>query len=300
MAMHTFENQSGSIWVNGEWVPWAEAKLHVLSFGFQYANTVWEGVRVYKRQPLFLEDHSRRLLDSAKLIGISVPYTASQLDEVMLEICDRQELDLGYIRPVVWLGAENIAIAQNNSINVAVTGWSWGNVFDRNALLNGISLHVSRWARPQPNTMPCQAKSSAAYLIGTMAKQEANQNNCDDALMLAHDGSVAEASAANLFFVKNGTLFTPPPSCFLNGITRQAILILASQHGIEVVEKKFDLEELIQADEVFLTGTAYEVQPINRINDVHFTGRELTEKVMSIYSEITMSEHVPRALQQLI
>lgn len=297
--MDSFENMDGVIWVNGEMSPWSECRSHILNYGLHYANCVFEGIRVYSGKSLFLTDHIERLIESARSIGMEISFSIQRLEQAVNDLVKRQQINDGYVRPFIWLGSNDMAYAQNNPVNVAIAAWPWPDIFKQNSRMEGIKVKTSEWRRPMPGTMPFTAKCSASYLIGTMAKRTANSQGYDDALMLTYDGLVAEASGANIFFVVNRDLYTPLPKCFLNGLTRQAVITLASYMGVEVHERDLPLSILNKSQEVFLTGTAYEIQPIKRIDNINYESREITEKIVDSYKKLTHGKAVPQSLKSI-
>lgn len=285
MSLIPFDDRDGFIWKNGQFLPWRQATTHVLTHGLHYGSCVFEGVRVYGGKIFKLREHTQRLIDSAKLLGFSLPYSLSELEDATRATVEKQQITNGYIRPVAWRGSEMMAIsAQKNSIHVAIAAWEWPSYFSQEARERGLRLQLSQWARPAPNTAPTASKAAGLYMICTLSKHTAEQAGFDDALMLDYRGLIAEATGANVFFVMNGALHTPTPDCFLDGITRRTVMELAKKSGIEVIERKIALEELSQAQEVFLTGTAAEVTPISQIGEHAFTVGPITKQLMSAYS----------------
>ncbi|MEU8926513.1 branched-chain amino acid aminotransferase [Kitasatospora sp. NPDC048545] len=269
MNTPALDDRDGVIWYDGRFVPWRDARLHVLSHGLHYGGGVFEGERVYEGQIFKLTEHTERLHASARELGFEIPYSVDELDRATRELVDRQKVRDGYVRPVAWRGSEQISVAGTlASVHVAIATWEWPHVFSADAASRGIRLGTSRWRRPAPDTAPVRAKAASLYNICTLARDEADRHGYDDALLLDYRGYVAEATGANLFLVSEGTLHTPTPDCFLSGITRRTVLDLAGDLGIKVVERHIRPEELGTFDECFLTGTAYEVQPVRSI-DAH-------------------------------
>ena len=267
-----YDKRSGKIWFNGKAVEWQNANIHVLNHGLHYASCVFEGERVYDGEIFKLEEHTSRLFYSAKRMGIDVPYSEKEINQACKEIVSIQKVRNGYVRPLIWRGSEMMAIsAQKNKIHVAVATWEWGSYFDPKLKLNGIKLNISSWRRPAPNTIPWDTKAAGLYMICTLSKHEAEAKGFTDALMLDHEGNVAEATGANVFFKnKANELHTPIPDSFLDGITRRAVINLAKKKGIKVIERKIDPEEMKNFVGCFLTGTAAEVTPVSQINDYKF------------------------------
>tara|TARA_B100000941_G_scaffold285376_1_gene257332 strand:+ start:5121 stop:6011 length:891 start_codon:yes stop_codon:yes gene_type:complete len=267
-----YDKRSGKIWFNGKAVEWQNANIHILNHGLHYASCVFEGERVYDGEIFKLEEHTSRLFYSARRMGIDVPYSEKEINQACKEIVSIQKVRNGYVRPLIWRGSEMMAIsAQKNKIHVAVATWEWGSYFDPKLKLNGIKLNISSWRRPAPNTIPWDTKAAGLYMICTLSKHEAEAKGFTDSLMLDHEGNVAEATGANVFFKnKANELHTPIPDSFLDGITRRAVINLAKKKGIKVIERKIDPEEMKNFVGCFLTGTAAEVTPVSQINDYKF------------------------------
>jgi branched-chain amino acid aminotransferase len=299
--MQPYDDRDGVIWLDGELVPWREAKLHVLSHGLHYASSVFEGERVYDRQVFKLREHSERLVRSGKLLGFDLPYSAAELELATRRVVAANDVRDGYVRPVAWRGSEVISVpARGTSIHVAIAAWDWPTFFSEDARENGIRLTLSQWRRPSPASAPAQAKASGLYTISTLSIDDARARGFDDALLLDDAGRLAEASSANLFLVLDGRLHTPEPRCFLDGITRQTVIRLARDEGQEVVERPIELEELGRASEVFLTGTAYEVQPVRAVDAAEFAVGSVTRGLMAAFERLTrVPVDEPRLLAEL-
>jgi len=267
-----YDKRSGKIWFNGKTIDWADANIHILNHGLHYASCVFEGERVYEGEIFKLEEHTERLFYSAKRMGITVPYTQAEINDACRKIIKIQKVQNGYVRPLIWRGSEMMAIsAQKNKIHVAIATWEWGSYFDPKLKLNGIKLNISKWRRPAPNTIPWDTKAAGLYMICTLSKHEAEAQGFTDSLMLDHEGNIAEATGANIFFKnKNEELHTPIPDSFLDGITRREVIKIAKLKGIKVVERKIKPEEMKDFDGCFLTGTAAEVTPVSQISDNNF------------------------------
>jgi len=267
-----YDKRSGKIWFNGKTVNWADANIHILNHGLHYASCVFEGERVYEGEIFKLEEHTERLFYSAKRMGIKVPYTQLEINDACKKIINIQKVTNGYVRPLIWRGSEMMAIsAQKNKIHVAIATWEWGSYFDPKLKLNGIKLDISNWRRPAPNTIPWDTKAAGLYMICTLSKHEAEAKGFTDSLMLDHEGNIAEATGANIFFKnKSGELHTPIPDSFLDGITRREIIKIAKSKGIKVVERKIKPDEMKDFVGCFLTGTAAEVTPISQISEYNF------------------------------
>ena len=270
--MTPYDKREGKIWYNNELVDWNDVKLHVLSHGLHYASCVFEGLRVYDGEIFKLEEHTQRLFHSAKRMDIKIPYSEEEINQATKKIVSVQNVQNGYIRPVIWRGSEMMAVsAQKTKIHVAITTWEWGTYFDPKLKTEGIKLNISKWRRPAPNTIPWDTKASGLYMICTLSKHEAERDGYTDSLMLDHEGNVAEATGANVFFKdKNGELHTPIPDSFLDGITRRTVIGIAKSKNIKVNERKIKPEELSNFVGCFLTGTAAEVTPVSCIAENQF------------------------------
>jgi branched-chain amino acid aminotransferase len=287
MLQPPFDDRDGFIWYNGKMLPWRDAKVHVLNHGLHYASCVFEGERVYNGKVFKLTTHNERLHRSGDLLGFKVPYSVADLDRLTKEVVAKNNIENGYVRPVAWRGSEMMAVsAQKNSIHVAIAAWSWPTYFSNEAKERGLKLQISKWARPAPNTAPTASKAAGLYMICTLSKHAAEQAGFEDALMLDYRGLIAEATGANMFLVINGELHTPTPDCFLNGITRQTVMELAKARGIKVIERHIKLEELANAQEVFICGSAAEVTPIGNIENYKFTVGAISKQLMQDYSEL--------------
>jgi branched-chain amino acid aminotransferase len=286
MQILPFDNRDGFIWLNGKFVEWRDANIHVLNHGLHYASCVFEGLRIYDGRIFKLNEHIERLFDSAKILDLDIPFSYQDVIEITKEIIVKQNVSNGYIRPVVWRGSEMMAIsAKKGSTNLAIAAWEWPSYFSPEKLLEGIKLNVSKWLRPSPESAPTDSKAAGLYMICSLSKHEAEKLGFDDALMLDYRGYIAEATGANIFFVKNGELFTPIADCFLNGITRQTVIEIAKENKIKVHENHFKLDFLKNCDEVFLTGTAVEITPVSCIKNFNFEDRKLTKFLMSEFKK---------------
>ncbi|MBY0356097.1 MAG: branched-chain amino acid aminotransferase [Rickettsiales bacterium] len=287
MALIPFDDRDGFIWFDGVMVPWREAKLHVLSHGLHYASSVFEGVRVYGGKIFKKSEHSERFHRSAELLDFKIPYSVAQLDAACEEAIKANGVTDGYLRPVAWRGSEMMAIAaQQTSVHVAIASWSMPTYFSPEARERGLKLTISSWRRPAPDMAPSASKAAGLYMICTMSKHAAERAGFDDALMHDYRGYLAEATGANLFLIINGELHTPKADCFLDGITRRTVMQLAREAGIVVVERHIMPDELAQAQEVFLTGTAAEVTPVGSIDGHRFTVGPVTKMLMQAYSDL--------------
>lgn len=287
MSFIPFDERDGFIWINGEMKPWREAKIHVLSHGLHYASSVFEGERMYDGKIFKSRQHSERFHKSAEILGMKIPYSVDELEEIKYEVCKANGLTSGYVRPVAWRGGEQMGVsAKKTKTHVAVAAWEWGTYFDAEKRDKGITLKTANWQRPAPNTAPTQSKAAGLYMICTMSKHAVEDEGYDDALMLDYRGNIAEASAANFFAVKDGTLITPPPECFLNGLTRQTVIELAHELDIPFDERHITPSELGDIQEIFVTGTAAEVTAVGQIDDHKFTVGPITKKLRAAYEEL--------------
>ena len=287
MDSTTFDDRDGVIWFNGEMVPWRDAKLHVLSHALHYASSVFEGERCYVGKIFKLTEHSERLAFSAGELGFELPYSVAEIDAACIAVCEANDIVDGYVRPVAWRGSEMMGVsAQETRINVAIAAWAWPSYFSPEARMKGIRLKTSKWRRPSPETEPGHAKAAGLYMICTLSKHAAEAEGYDDCLMLDWRGQIAEATGANIFIIMgDGKLHTPTPDCFLDGITRQTVIGLAKERGIEVIERVIMPDELKNATEIFLTGTACEVTPVGEIDDLKFTVGDITRWMMEDYDK---------------
>ena len=286
MQILPFDNRDGYIWLNGKFVEWRHANVHVLNHGLHYASCVFEGLRIYNGKIFKLDEHIERLFNSAKILDLDIPFEYYEVVDITKEIIVKQNVSDGYVRPVVWRGSEMMAIsAKKGSTNLAIAAWEWPSYFSPKKLLEGIKLNVSKWLRPSPESAPTDSKAAGLYMICSLSKHEAEKLGFDDALMLDYRGYIAEATGANIFFVRENELFTPIADCFLNGITRQTVIEIAKEHKIKVHENHFKLDFLKTCDEVFLTGTAVEITPVSSIKDFSFEERKLTKFLISEFKK---------------
>ncbi len=286
MQILPFDNRDGVIWLNGKFVEWRNANVHVLNHGLHYASCVFEGLRIYNGKIFKLDEHTERLFKSAKILDLDIPYNYQEVVDISKQIILKQNISDGYLRPVAWRGSEMMAIsAKKGSTNLAIAAWEWPSYFSPKKLLEGIKLNVSKWLRPSPESAPTDSKAAGLYMICSLSKHEAEKLGFDDALMLDYRGYVAEATGANIFFVKENELFTPLADCFLNGITRQTVIEIAQENNIKVHERHFELDFLKTCDEVFLTGTAVEITPVSSIKQFNFEERKLTKFLISEFKK---------------
>jgi branched-chain amino acid aminotransferase len=286
MSATPFDQLDGEIWFNGEFVAWRDAKIHVLTHGLHYASSVFEGERAYGGEIFKLREHTDRLIESGRILGFELPYSADEIDAACSELLHRQGFSDAYVRPIAWRGSEMMGVAaQKSRINVAVAIWQWPSYFNPDERMKGIRLDIAEYRRPDPMTAPSRAKAAGLYMICTISKHAAEAKGYADALMFDWRGQVAEATGANVFFVKDGAIHTPKADCFLDGITRRTVVDLARRRGIAVQERAIMPDELDGFSECFLTGTAAEVTPVAEIGPHRFTPGEITRRLVSDYAE---------------
>lgn len=293
MAGVPMDQRDGWIWFDGEMKPWKDAKIHVLTHGLHYASCVFEGQRAYGGEIFKLREHTERLIFSGKTLDFTIPFTADEIDEANRQVLAANNLTDAYLRPVAWRGSEELSVpARNNKVHLAIAAWVWPSYFSVEEKLKGIRLEWSKWRRPAPDTIPCKAKAAGLYMICTLSKDAAMANGYSDALMLDYRGYVAEATGANVFFVKGDEIHTPTPDCFLDGITRRTLIGLAKANGFKVVERHILPEELSQYEECFLTGTAAEVTPVSEVGQYRFTPGKACRTLIDAYSEEVQPKRV--------
>ncbi len=292
MPAPSFDQMEGQIWLNGEFVEWEDAKVHVLSHGLHYASAVFEGERAYGGEIFKLNEHTERLFESARLLDFEIPYTVDEINQACIDTLEKQGFKDAYVRPIAWRGSEMMGVsAQANKINASVAVWEWPSYFDPEQRLKGIRLDLAEYRRPDPQTAPCKSKAAGLYMICTLSKHAAERKGYADAMMLDWRGQVAEATGANVFFVKDGELHTPTPDCFLDGITRRTVIGLARDRQIKVHERAIMPDEMEGFEQCFITGTAAEVTPVSEIGPYNFEVGEITRTLMEDY----MTEVQPKA-----
>ena len=285
MSVAPFDQRDGVIWMNGALIPWADAKLHVLSHGLHYGSSVFEGERAYGGVIFKSREHSQRLLESARVLDMTITYSVEDLDRFKAEVIAANKLTECYVRPVAWRGSEMMAVAaQSSTINLAIACWAWPSMFDLATKMNGIKLDIAEWRRPDPMTVPCKAKAAGLYMICTLSKHAAERRGYADALMLDWQGRVAECTGANIFLTQGGTIHTPIADCFLDGITRRTVIELARRRGIEVIERRIMPDELDAFEECFLTGTGAEVTPVGEIGPYTFKPATISRQLIEDYA----------------
>ena len=288
----SMDDRDGVIWMDGELVPWREAKVHVLTHTLHYGMGVFEGVRAYntdsKGPAIFrLQAHTDRLFRSAKILGMSMPFDKETLNEAQRAAVRENNLESGYLRPMCFYGSEGMGLrADNLQTHVIVAAWSWGSYLGAEGMEKGIRIRTSSFTRHHVNVTMCKAKSNGNYINSIMALQEAMHDGYDEALLLDSEGYVMEGSGENIFIVREGVLYTPDLTSALDGITRKTVMTLCDELGLKVVEKRITRDEVYIADEAFFTGTAAELTPIREV-DGRVIGRgsrgPITERLQSLY-----------------
>lgn len=290
MIMSPYDDRDGMIWMDGSLIPWRDAKIHILTHALHYGSSVFEGERAYNGKIFESKKHSERLIQSANYLDMPIPYSVNEIETAKQEILENsKEKDL-YFRVIAWRGSGlDMGVASaRNKVHMSVAAWEWGAYYG-DAKMQGAKLDISKWKRPSPETIPSFAKASGLYMICTVSKHEAEAKGCSDALMLDYRGYVAEATGANVFFVKDDEVHTPRPDCFLDGITRQTVLGMLRERGIKIVERHIELKELEGFSECWLTGTAAEVTPVGRIGDYNFSVGSLTKDIARNYDQLVRS-----------
>ena len=285
-----YDDRDGKIWLDGKFVDWRDANVHVLTHAMHYASSVFEGERAYNGKIFKSVEHSERFKKSANLIDFEIPYTVEEIENAKYQALEKNGLSDAYVRAFAWRGAgEDMGVASSrNPVRVAVAVWSWGNYYG-DAKFKGAKLDIAKWRRPDPATAPSQAKAAGLYMIATMSKHAAEDKGCSDAMMFDYRGYVAEATGANMFFVKDGEVHTPKPDAFLNGITRQTVIDLLKKKGIPVIERHIMPDELEGFEQCWLTGTAAEVTPVGQIGDYTFEVGALTKEISESYDKLVRS-----------
>ncbi len=287
LEQRPYDDRDGWIWLDGKMVPWREAEVHVLTHALHYASSVFEGQRAYNGVIFKLSEHSERLRRSAELLGFELPWSVAEIDAACNDVLKASGLTDCYMRPVAWLGSEKMGVSPTGAKpHLAIAAWEWGKYYDPAKAEKGIRLTIAPWRRPAPYTAPVHSKAAGLYMIAMMSKKHAEDTGFDDAMMFDWRGQVAEATGANIFFVKNGTVHTPVPDCFLDGITRRTVMDLARRRGAEVVERAIWPDELEGFEQAFLTGTAAEVTPIGSIGPWRFEVGDLTRQLVRDYDDL--------------
>ena len=290
MQMIPFNKRDGYIWIDGEFKEWSQSNVHVLNHGLHYGSCVFEGIRIYDGKIFKFDEHMERLYKSADILDMKIPFKIQIIKNIIYELVQKQKVKDGYIRPVVWRGSEKMAIsAIDAKTHIAVATWEWPSYFSPDKIMQGIRLTKANWVKPSPNSAPVNSKAAGLYMICSLSKHEAERKGFDDALMMDYRGYIAEATGANIFFIKNNNLYTPTPDCFLNGITRQTVIEIAKKLKIGVHEGKYELSFLKNCEEVFLTGTAVEITPVISIDEHKFKVGKLTKKLIEEFNNLVSS-----------
>jgi branched-chain amino acid aminotransferase len=285
MSVLPFDQRDGFIWMNGQLLPWADARLHVLSHGLHYGSCVFEGERAYGGKIFKSREHTERFKKSANILDFEIPYSIDDIEAAKRAVVEKNGLSSCYVRPVAWRGSEMMAVAaQNSTINVAIAVWDWPSMFDVNEKMRGIRLDVAEYRRPDPRCAPVDAKAAGLYMICTLSKHRAERRGYADAMMLDWEGRVAECTGANIFFTKDGALHTPIADCFLDGITRRTVIDLARRRGMEVHQRRIMPDELTQFNESFICGTGAEVTPVSEIGPYKFTPGNISRTLIEDYT----------------
>jgi branched-chain amino acid aminotransferase len=294
MSLVPYDDRDGWIWMDGQFVPWREAKVHVLTHGLHYASAVFEGERMYGGEIFKLSEHTARLIRSGQILDFEIPFSQGEIEAASTEVCRRNgHLDC-YIRPIAWRGSETIGVAAHNTrIHLAIACWEWPSYYNPEQKAKGIAVCWAKYRRPSPETAPTASKAAGLYMICTLSKHAAEREGCADAMMLDWRGFVAEATGANVFFVRDGALHTPIPDCFLDGITRRSVMALATDRGFEVVERHIRPEDLAGFSECFIVGTAAEVTPVARVGEYTFTPGNISLSLMDDYARLVRRELQP-------
>jgi branched-chain amino acid aminotransferase len=282
-----YNDRDGYIWMDGQMVDWREANVHILTHALHYASSVFEGERAYGGKIFKSREHSERLKRSAEMIDFEIPYTVDEIEAAKADVLARSGLQDAYVRAIAWRGAgEDMGVASaRNPVRMAIAAWEWGAYYG-DAKMKGARLDISKWKRPSPETIPSHAKAAGLYMICTMSKHAAEAKGCSDAMMFDYRGYVAEATGANIFFVKDGEVHTPDPDCFLNGITRQTVIGMLRDRQVKVHERHIMPEELEGFEQCWLTGTAAEVTPVGQIGDYNFEVGARTREIAENYEKL--------------
>lgn len=293
MSLVPFDDRDGWIWLDGQFTPWREAKVHVLTHGLHYASAVFEGERMYGGEIFKSMAHTERLFNSAQIMDMVIPFTQAEIDRAKYETCARNGLEDCYVRPIAWRGSESISVAaQSSTIHVAIATWEWPSYFAAEEKAKGIRLTWAKYRRPGADMAPVHAKAAGLYMICTLSKHAAEREGYADAMMLDYRGYVAEATGANVFFVRDGALHTPTADCFLNGLTRQSVMALAKSKGFEVIERHIHPDELPTFSECFIVGSAAEVTPVSEVGEHRFRPGNISLSLMDDYASLARGKKV--------
>jgi branched-chain amino acid aminotransferase len=285
-----YDDRDGTIWMDGKLVDWRAANVHLLTHAMHYASSVFEGERCYNGKIFESRRHSERLIYSGTQLDMPIPYTVDEIEAAKYATLEANGLTDAYVRALAWRGAgDDMGVSSSkNPVRMAIAVWGWGNYYG-DAKMKGAKLDISKWKRPSPETIPVHAKAAGLYMICTTSKHAAEAKGCSDALFMDYRGYVAEATGANIFFVKDGEVHTPLPDCFLNGITRQTVIKMLKEKGVTVIERHIMPEEMAGFEQCWLTGTAAEVTPVGQIGDYMFEVGALTRDVAESYERLVRS-----------
>jgi branched-chain amino acid aminotransferase len=282
-----YDDRDGKIWMDGKLVEWRDANVHILTHAMHYASSVFEGERCYDGKIFLSEKHSQRLHASAKHLDFEIPFSVAEIDAAKKAALEANGLKNAYVRPVAWRGSgtDMGVAAAANPVHLAIAVWEWGAYYG-DAKTKGAKLDIAKWKRPSPECAPSQAKAAGLYMIATLSKHAAEAKGCSDALMFDYRGYVAEATGANMFFVKDGEVHTPTPDAFLNGLTRQTAITMLKEKGINVIERHIMPEELEGFEQCWLTGSAAEITPVGQIGDYNFEVGALAIEMAADYEKL--------------
>ena len=285
--MAGYDDRDGKIWMDGTLADWRDANVHILTHALHYASSVFEGERAYNGKIFKSREHSERLHYSAGQLDFEIPFTVDEIEAAKQEVLHANGLTDAYVRAVAWRGAgPDMGVASAaNPVRLAIAAWEWGAYYG-DAKMKGAKLDVSKWKRPSPETIPSHAKAAGLYMICTLSKHAAEAKGCSDAMMFDYRGYVAEATGANIFFVKDGEVHTPKPDCFLNGLTRQTVIGMLEERQVKVHERHIMPEELESFQQCWLTGTAAEVTPVGQIGDYNFEVGSLARDIAEGYEQL--------------
>jgi len=285
MIEKAYHDRNGQIWIDGEFVDWRESKVHVLTHSLHYGSAVFEGNRAYEGEVFRLEDHTQRLINSAKLMGYEIPYTVDQINAACKNTLAKSGLGDAYMRPFAWRGSDMMGVAsKNNKIHLGVACWHWGSYFEDK--MKGIRMCIADWKRPAPDTIPCKSKGAGLYMICTLSKDAAQAKGYDDALMFDYKGRIAECTGAHIFFIRGHELHTPTNDILLEGITHDTLVKLAEKRGYKVFKRDIYPAEMEHFEECFVVGTAAEVTPVREIQGIHYTPGEVCHALASDYDQL--------------
>lgn len=289
-----YDKTNGYIWINGNAVKWKDANIHIMTHSLHYASSVFEGIRAYGGKILKAYEHYNRLYESAEYLNHNISYTIEKLINITNKLMTKNNLENCYIRVLVWYGSKKMTVSYNGGdTNIAIVMWKRIIDYSNDNYIHGIHVNVSDWRRPDPKTTPAHIKASGLYMISAISKYKSEKLGFNDSIMLDYEDNIAEATSANIFFIENRIIYTPPVKCFLNGITRRICIEIAKENGIKVIEKNFTLNDLLKVEEIFLTGTAIEILPINTItinknNILKFKPGKITKIIQEKFRNLTM------------